>query len=262
MRRLIVKTFILSCTRATFVPEPIEMTNSLVTVGMKILKSSRCFRPRRAVGFHRTEGSMESNCFGIRNVSIFSKFSCRQWRDCSSFRWVRVLWFERYFQPSFYNVGGQRPADRHPIGVFCQHVVRFRFPLSACQASVSYLRRLYASGGGQSNHSLPSTWDATDRSVLQLTKGLLEPMKSVDSLVTFVMKISKKIRDNFEFDADGQLDWSHPWRTRNRLELFRDFHGEGDEAVHTLNGCKYIWWHLSWIFRDDKFANSQTLKSA
>ena len=41
---------------------PIEMADSRVTFDVKILKNSRCFWPRRAVGFDRAGGAIESYC--------------------------------------------------------------------------------------------------------------------------------------------------------------------------------------------------------
>ena len=45
------------------------------TFDMKILKNSRCFRPRRAVGFDRAGGAIESNCpSGLKTSRIFQNF--------------------------------------------------------------------------------------------------------------------------------------------------------------------------------------------
>ena len=47
----------------------IDMTNSLVTFAKKILKNSRCFRLRRAVGFDRAEGGL-----GSKTSRMFQNF--------------------------------------------------------------------------------------------------------------------------------------------------------------------------------------------
>ena len=57
------------------IAEPIEMADSPVTFDMKILKNSTCFRPRRAVGFDRAGGAIESNCpSGSKTCRIFQNF--------------------------------------------------------------------------------------------------------------------------------------------------------------------------------------------
>ena len=63
------------CLVLVCIPEAIEMTDSHVTFDMKILKNSRCFRPRRAVGFDRSSGAIESNCpSGSKTSRIFQNF--------------------------------------------------------------------------------------------------------------------------------------------------------------------------------------------
>ena len=70
---------------------PIESVDSYVPVCMKILKISRWFRPRRAVGFDRASGAIESYCPPwSKSSSNFSKLSCRQERNCPRSRWDRV----------------------------------------------------------------------------------------------------------------------------------------------------------------------------
>ena len=59
----------------TFIPEPIEMADSPVTFDIKILKNLTCFRPRRAVGFDRAGGAIESNCpSGSKTCRIFQNY--------------------------------------------------------------------------------------------------------------------------------------------------------------------------------------------
>ena len=51
------------------------MADSPDTFDMKILKNSTCFRPRRAVGFDRAGGAIESNCpSGSKTCRIFQNF--------------------------------------------------------------------------------------------------------------------------------------------------------------------------------------------
>ena len=59
----------------TYVLCPIESMDTLVTFVMKIVKNSRWFRRRRAVGFDRASGAIESNCPSASKSSrIFHNF--------------------------------------------------------------------------------------------------------------------------------------------------------------------------------------------
>ena len=52
--------------------EPIEIRKILITFDLKILKSQRCFRPRRSVELDRAKDSIESNCpSGSKTSRIF-----------------------------------------------------------------------------------------------------------------------------------------------------------------------------------------------
>ena len=48
---------------------PIESVDTLVTFVMQLLQTSRWFRRRRAVGFDRAEGAVESNCSSSSKLS-------------------------------------------------------------------------------------------------------------------------------------------------------------------------------------------------
>ena len=64
-----------SCLRVKTILCPIESVDSSVPVCLKILKNSRWFRSRRAVGFDRASGAIESNCpSGSKSSWIFQNF--------------------------------------------------------------------------------------------------------------------------------------------------------------------------------------------
>ena len=69
---------------------PIESVDSSVPVCMKVLKNSRWFRPRRAVGVDGASGAIESNCpSGSKSSRIFQNFHADRDGTVHT-RWDRV----------------------------------------------------------------------------------------------------------------------------------------------------------------------------
>ena len=95
--------------------------------------------------------------------------------------------------------------------------------------------------------------DALNSNIIYEWVPILCPIESVDTLVTFVMKISEnsrwfRRRRAVGFDcAFGAIKSNCPSSSKSS-RIFRNFHDEGDEGVHTLDETKCTWHTVKLIF--------------